>query len=250
MGQALATGDTKKLLQALQNLATQVSKMTPAERAKLAQQIENAANAASQNPQLQAALHQLAKSIAEGNASEIADASNAVEVAAQQGANAQAQANSIDQAAQGLQQVANNLTASTDGTNAVNSGQNNGQGQGQANGQGQGQNQGQGQGNGQGQRNGGSGTGGQGSGGGKGGSSGGGKSGQNEQVFVPGQTGSGSSTQSNGGNNNVVQNGSAVPYAQVIKQYNLMAHDAIDNSDIAPNLKDLVHGYFDALSGK
>jgi hypothetical protein len=62
--------------------------------------------------------------------------------------------------------------------------------------------------------------------------------------------GNGSSTQTNGGNSNVVQNGTAVPYSEVIKQYNLMAHDAIDNSDIAPNLKDLVHGYFDALSGK
>jgi len=67
---------------------------------------------------------------------------------------------------------------------------------------------------------------------------------------VPGQIGSGSSTQSNDGNNSVVQNGSSVPYSQVVERYKQMAHDAIDNSDISPDLKDLVHGYFNTLEGQ
>ena len=67
---------------------------------------------------------------------------------------------------------------------------------------------------------------------------------------MPGQTGSGSSTQSNDGNNGVVQNGSSVPYSQVIEQYNQMAHDAIDNSNVSPEMKDLVHGYFNSLEGQ
>jgi hypothetical protein len=47
-----------------------------------------------------------------------------------------------------------------------------------------------------------------------------------------------------------VQPGQSVPYSKVIQQYNLMAHDAIDNSSIPPDLKDLVHGYFDTLEGQ
>jgi septal ring factor EnvC (AmiA/AmiB activator) len=240
LGQALATNDSKRLSNALQSLASQVSHMTQTQRAQLAQQIENAANQASQNPQLRAALHQLAKAIADGSPGEIADATRALEIAASQDATAQAQANSIDQTTQSLQQVADTLASATDDTNSQAQNQNQGQGQ---NGQAQGQ-QGQGQGQqGQGQS--------QGSGSGNGGKGNhtGNKPGQNEQVFVPGQIGSGSSTQSNDGNNSVVQNGSSVPYSQVIEQYNQMAHDAIDNSDISPDLKDLVHGYFNTLEG-
>src|SRR6266566_3450749 len=59
--EAAANGDSKGLDAALQKLASQVQKMTPAQRAQLAQQIEQAANQARQNPQLSAALHQLAK---------------------------------------------------------------------------------------------------------------------------------------------------------------------------------------------
>jgi hypothetical protein len=36
----------------------------------------------------------------------------------------------------------------------------------------------------------------------------------------------------------------------VIEQYNQMAHDAIDNSNVAPDLKDLVHDYFNTLEGQ
>ncbi len=233
IGSALANNDSKRLASSLQNLASQVSKMTSAQRLQLAQQIEKAANQAQQNPQLSSALHQLAKSIADGNASEIADASNAVEAAASQDAATQSQSSGIDQATQGLEQTANSLTSSTDGTTTQ--GQ---QGQGQ---QGQGQGQGPGQGQGQG-GSGNSGTGGQ--------NNNGSKSGKNEQVFVPGQIGSGTSTQSNNGTNGVVQNGSSVPYSQVIAQYNQLAHDAIDNSPISPDLKDLVQGYFSALEGQ
>nr|MBA2287078.1 hypothetical protein [Ktedonobacteraceae bacterium] len=57
-------------------------------------------------------------------------------------------------------------------------------------------------------------------------------------------------SQGNGGNNGVVQPGSSVPYPQVIAQYNQQAHDAIDNSSIPPDQKDLVHNYFDSLEGQ
>ncbi len=40
------------------------------------------------------------------------------------------------------------------------------------------------------------------------------------------------------------------PTLQVIAHYDQMAHDAIDNSDISPDLKDLVHQYFDSLEGQ
>ena len=102
----------------------------------------------------------------------------------------------------------------------------------------------QGQGQGQGQQ------GGQGKGG-QGGSNGaGGQQGKTEQVYVPGQTGSGASTQSNDNTSGVVQQGSSVPYSQVVQQYNQQAHDAIDNSNAPPDVKDLVHNYFDALEGQ
>jgi hypothetical protein len=48
----------------------------------------------------------------------------------------------------------------------------------------------------------------------------------------------------------VTQSGSSVPYSQVVQQYAQAAHDSIDNSDVSPGTKDLVHGYFDALEGQ
>src|SRR5215472_16040225 len=139
-GQALARGDSKELDSALQKLASQVQNMTPAQRAQLAQQIEQAANQARQNPQLSAALHQLAKAVADGSQSEISDAAKAVENAAAQDNANQANNNSVDQASQGLQNTANALTSSTDS-----SGQNQGQNPGQSQNPGQGQAPGQGQ---------------------------------------------------------------------------------------------------------
>lgn len=248
LGQALAKGDSKGLAAALKNLASQISKLSPAQRAQLAQQLEQAASQASQDPSLSSALHDLAKATASGNQSDIASAMQAVENAASQTASAQADQKTIDQAAQGLQQAQNTLASASDGSN---------QGQGQQSqgqqGQGQGQNQGQGQGqSGQGQQGQGQGQGqsGQGHGGNSGGNDKGNNNGHGEQVYVPGQTGSGSSSQTNGGNNGIVQPGQSVPYSQVIEQYNQMAHDAIDNSSIPPDLKDLVHGYFDTLEGQ
>jgi hypothetical protein len=41
-----------------------------------------------------------------------------------------------------------------------------------------------------------------------------------------------------------------VSYQQVIQQYGQTAHDAIDNSNIAPDLKDLVSDYFNTLEGQ
>jgi hypothetical protein len=249
LGQALAKGDSKGLASALKNLAAQISKLSPAQRAQLAQQLEQAASQASQDPSLSSALHDLAKAAASGNQSDIAAAMQAVENAASQTASAQANQGSIDQASQGLQQAENTLAAANDGTNqGQGQGQNQGQGQGQqGQGQGQGQ-QGQGQGQGQGQQ--GQGQGGQGHGGSGGSNGAGNNKGNGEQVYVPGQVGSGSSSQTNGGNNGVVQPGQSVPFSKVIQEYNAMAHDAIDNSSIPPDLKDLVHGYFDTLEGQ
>ena len=260
VGNALANSDPKALADALQKLAAQASKLTPAQRSQLAQQLEKAANAASNNANLSSSLHQLAKSLADGSQSEINDAANAVQSAANQDAAAQSQQNTLNQTSQQLQQTANNLTASTDNTNnpgnATQQGQTQNQGQGQqgqgqgqqgqgqsqTQGQGQGQTPGQGQGQGKGQGQGGQGQGGQG-----GNNGAGNQQGKNEQVYVPGQTGTGTSTQTNGGNNGVVQSGNAIPYSQVIQEYDQMAHDAIDNSNVSPTMKDLVHDYFNSL---
>src|SRR5579875_3151460 len=240
VGKSLADGNSQSLSSSLQNLASQVSKMSAAQRSQLAQQIEAAANQASQNPDLSSALHQLAKSVADGSPSEIADASKAV------------------------QQAADSLAAATD--NSGNQGQQAQQGQGQQAQQGQGQQpgqgqpgqtgqQGQGQGKGQGQSQGsgqGSGQGQQGQGhGGTGGQGGNGNGqGKSEQVFVPGQVSSVSSIMSNSNNNGIVQPGTSIPYSQVIAEYSQMAHDAIDNSGVSPDTKDLVQNYFDTLEGQ
>ena len=260
-GQALASNNQKALANALNNLASQASKLSPAQRSQLAQQIESAANQAGQDTNLSSALHQLAKSVADGNASEIADASQAVQSAANQNAAAQAQDNSITQAQQGVQQAANNLASATDGSNntAQNQGQGQqgqgqsqqGQGQGQQ-GQGQGQ-QGQGQGQGQSQNQGqgrGQGQGGQGKGGSGGANGAGNNSGKNDQVYVPGQISSGTSTQSNNGNPGQVQPGTDQSFSQVIQEYSQMAHDAIDNSNIPPDMQDLIQNYFNNLEGQ
>ena len=239
IGQALASGNSSQLKSALQNLARQLSKMTPQQRQQLAQQLAQAANTATGDPALSSALQQLSKAIASGDQSDITAATNAVEQAAAQEAATQAQSSSIGQTEQALQQTANALASSTDRSSQTAQGQGQ-QSQGQGQGQGQ-QSQGQGQGQGQG---------GQGVGGTKGNNSSGNKSGKDEQVTVPGQVGSGNSTESTGGNNTPVQPGHPVAYSQVIAQYAQAAHDAIDNSSVSPDLKDLVHGYFNNLEGQ
>ena len=265
-GQALAKGDNKGLDAALQKLASQVKNMTAAQRAQLAQQIEQAANQARQNPQLSSALHQLAKAVADGSPSDVSDAINAVENAATQDTANQENNNSIDQASQTLQNTATALASATDNTSGQNQAQNQGQGQnqnqgqgqgqgqnqgqgqipgqGQSPGQGQGQNQGQGQGQNQGQNQGqgNNGTGGQ--------TGTGNKQGKNDQVYVPGQVTSGTSTITNNGNNGIVQPGRPVPYSKVIAQYQQMAHDDIDSSNIPPDLKDLIQEYYNSLEGQ
>ena len=67
---------------------------------------------------------------------------------------------------------------------------------------------------------------------------------------MPGQIGQGNSQQTPDNNTGVVESGNQVSYQQVIEQYNQMAHDAIDNSNIAPDLKDLVYNYFNTLEGQ
>ena len=262
LGQALANNDIKSLSQALQNLASQASKLSQAQRDQLAQELENAANQANLNPDLKSALHQLAQALTENNAKEIANASQALQSAANQTATDSNSQATLTQASQSLQNAANNLAAPTDSPNGTSQGQpGQGQNQGQqepGQGQGKGQpQQGQGQGGHQGHRGQGQGEGrGQGQGqGGQGqqkqdGSSGTNGQGKNEQVYVPGQINQGSGTQSTDNNSSAVQSGDQVSYSQVIAQYSQMAHDAIDNSSISPDDKDLVHDYFNSLEGR
>jgi hypothetical protein len=229
-GKALASGNAKALDASLQKLASQLNSMNSAQRAQLAQQIEQSANQAQDNPQISSALHQLAKAVAGGNSSEISDAIKALETAAAQNSANQANSSSLDKASQALQNAADKLASSTDNGN--------GQVATQAQAPGQVQNPGKTQAPGQG-INGQSGQ-----------NNSGRQPGKNEQVFVPGQVGSGSSNISVDGNNGTAQSGNSVPYSQVIAQYAQMAHDAIDNSNIPPDLKNLIQGYFNSLEGR
>jgi hypothetical protein len=238
IGEALANNDPQSLAQALQKLAAQASTLSQAQRDQLAQQLDNAANQASQNPDLKSALHQLAQALTEKNAKQIANASHALQTTANQAAADQNSQAMLNQASQSLQNVANSLAAPTDNPNGSSKSQ---QGQGKHQGQQQqeqdkGQSQ-QGQG-GQGQQ-------------GQGSSSGTkNDQGKNEQIYVPGQINQGSSAQSTDSNSSAVQSGDPISYSQVIAQYSQMAHDAIDNSNISPDDKDLVHDYFNSLAGK
>ncbi len=228
-GKALASGDSKALNSSLQNFASQIANMTPAQRAQLAQQIEQAASQGQNNPQLSSALHQLAKAVAEGNPNEVSDATKTLESAASQDSANKASNDSINQASQSLQNAANALASSTDNSNGQNASQTQTPGQGQNPGQSKTPGQGQGIGGQSGQNNTNN------------------NSGKNEQVFVPGQIGSGTSNISVDGNTGTVQSGNSVPYSQVIAQYSQMAHDAIQDSNIPPDLKNLIQDYFNSL---
>jgi hypothetical protein len=231
-GKALASGDSKALDSSLQNLASQLNNLTPAQRTQLAQQIERAANKAQNNPQLSSALHQLAKAVADGSRSEVSDATKTLESAAVQDSVNQASNDSINQASQSLQNAANALASTTDNSNGQIASQTQTPGQGQSPGQTKAPGQGQGI----------SGQGGQ--------NNTNNNSGKNEQVFVPGQVSSGTSHISIDGSTGTVQSGNPVPYSQVIAQYSQMAHDAINNSNIPPDLKNLIQDYFNSLEGR
>ena len=239
IGKALANNDIKGLAQALQNIASQASNLSQAQRDQLAQQLQIAASQANQNSDVQSALRQLAQALTDKNIKRMANASQALQATANQTAVDNNSQSSLNQASQDLQNAANNLVAPTDNPNGSSQGQ-----QGQSQDQGQ-QRQGKGQGQGQG---------GQGQGQGGQGQDGSGKTnqghGKNEQVYVAGQINQGSSTQSTDNSSSSVQSGNQVPYSQVIAQYNQMAHDAIDNSNVSPDDKDLVHDYFNSLGGK
>ena len=228
-GKALASGDSKALNSSLKNFASQIANMTPAQRAQLAQQIEQAASQGRNNPQLSSALHQLAKAVAEGNPNEVSDATKTLESAASQDSANKASNDSINQASQSLQNAANALASSTDNSNGQNASQTQTPGQGQNPGQSKTPGQGQGIGGQSGQNNTNN------------------NSGKNEQVFVPGQVGSGTSNISVDGSTGTVQSGNSVPYSQVIAQYSQMAHDAIQDSNIPPDLKNLIQDYFNSL---
>ena len=233
LGKALATGDSKGLSSALQKLASQIGGMTADQRARLAQQIAQAANAASGNPQLASALQQLAKATADGSASDIADAIKAVENASAAASADQSTNNSINQAAQALQNVANAIASSSTNSPNANANQVTGSpnpGQGRSPGNSPSYSQGNQGTSGQGNKS--------------------DKTGKSEQVFVPGQVSSGSSTTTSNGDTGTVQQGTSVSYAQVLAQYTQMAHDAIDNSNIPPDLKRLINNYFNSLNGQ
>ena len=231
-GKALASGDSKALNSSLQNLASQIANMSPAQRALLAQQLERAANQGQNNPQISSALHQLAKAVADGNPGEVSDATKNLESAANQDSANNASNNSINQASQSLQNAANALASSTDNGASQNASQAKTPGQGQNPGRTNAPGHGQGIGgqNGQNTTN--------------------NNSGKNEPVFVPGQVGSGTSNISVDGSTGTVQSGNSVPYSQVIAQYSQMAHDAIQNSNIPPDLKNLIQDYFNSLEGR
>jgi len=231
-GKALASGDSKALNSSLQNLASQIANMTPAQRAQLAQQIERAANQGQNNPQLSSALHQLAKAVADGNPSEVSDATKTLESVASQDSANNASNDSINQASQSLQNVANALASSTDNSTGQSARQTQTPSQGQNPGQTIAPGHVQGI----------SGQGGQ--------NNTNNNSGKNEQVFVPGQVGSGTSNISVDGSSGTVQSGNSVPYSQVIAQYSQMAHDAIQNSNIPPDMKNLIQDYFNSLEGR
>jgi hypothetical protein len=231
-GKALASGDSKALQSSLQNFASQIANMTPAQRAQLAQQIERAANQGQNNPQLSSALHQLAKAVADGNPSEVSDATKALESAASQESANQASNDSINRASQSLQNAANALASSTDNSTSQNAVQTQSPGQGQNPGETKAPGQGKGISGQSGQNNTNN------------------KSGKNEQVFVPGQADSGTSNISVDGNSGTVQSGNSVPYSQVIAQYSQMAHDAIQDSNIPPDMKNLIQDYFNSLEGR
>ena len=231
-GKALASGDSKALNSSLQNFASQIAHMTPAQRAQLAQQIERAANQGQNNPQLSSALHQLAKAVADGNPSEISDATKTLESAASQDRVNQASNDSINQASQSLQNAANALASSTDNSTGQSAGQTQNPGQGQNPGQTKAPGNGQGISGQSGQNNSNN------------------KSGKNEQVSVPGQVGSGTSNISVDGSSGTVKSGNSVPYSQVIAQYSQMAHDAIQDSNIPPDMKNLIQNYFNSLEGR
>jgi hypothetical protein len=251
LGKVLTSNETKSLAQALQKLASQAGHLSQAQRDQLAQQLQVAASQASQNSDVQSALRQLAQALADKNTKEIAKASQALQATANQTAVDNHSQSSLNQASQGLQNAANNLAAPTDNPNGSSQdqrgqGQNQGQrSQEQKKGQDQGQDRGQGQdrqGQGQGQ-----------SGQGQGQDSSGKTKrnhGKDEQVYVAGQINQGSGTQSTDDSSSSVQSGNQVPYSQVIAQYNQMAHDAIDNSSVSPDDKDLVHDYFNSLEGR
>jgi hypothetical protein len=231
-GKALASGDSKALNSSLQNLASQVANMTPAQRAQLAQQIERAANRGQNNPQLSSALHQLAKAVADGNPSEVSDAIKTLESAASQDSANNATNDTINQASQSLQNAANALASSTDNSNSQSASQSQAPGQGQTPAQTNAPGQGKGIGGQSGQNNTNN------------------NAGKNEQVYVPGQVGSGTSNISVDGNTGTVQKGNSVPFSQVIAQYSQMAHDAIQDSNIPPDLKNLIQDYFNSLEGR
>ena len=231
-GKALASGDSKALNRSLQNLTSQIANMTPAQRAQLAQQIERASSQGQNNSQLSSALHQLAKAVADDNPSEVSDASKTLESAASQDSANTATNKSIDQASQSLQNAANALAISTDSSTSQSGNQNQTPGQGKNPGQTIAPGQGQGISGQSGQNNTNN------------------NSGKNEQVFVPGQVGSGTSNISVDGSTGTVQSGNSVPYSRVIAQYAQMAHDAIQNSDIPPDMKNLIQDYFNSLEGR
>ncbi|HEY8677219.1 MAG TPA: hypothetical protein VIN39_01125 [Candidatus Dormibacteraeota bacterium] len=258
-GQALASSPAKGA-QALRDLASQLQRLSPADRDELARALANAAEHA-QDQKTGASLNKASESLKNGDT---ASASNALNEAAgqldslqQQESNDQAVASAINgleaarqelagQADRDAGQSAQASASASASASAAASARANGNGNGSANGNGNGNGNDNGTGTGSGSGSG-NGNGGTGSGSGVGSGSGSGSGTRStERVYVPGQPVPGQSedqpTPLGPG-----QDVPLSPYSQVINAYQQAALDAADQSLIPGSERDLVRQYFSQL---
>lgn len=248
--------------QSVRDLAAQLQKLSPKERADLARALANASQHA-QNSQMRDSLKKASDSLQQGD---VASASQALDEVAGQLDSLQQQENTdqaVAEAINGLEAARQELADQADRDAAGQGGQagasgspaagaspggSPGTGTGNGNGTGNGTGNGNGNGNGTGSGNGGSGgTGGTGSSGSGTGSGSGAKS--TERVYVPGQPVPGQSEEEPtplGPGQNVPLS----PYSQVIQAYQQAALDAADQSLIPGSQRDLIREYFSQLGDR
>jgi DNA segregation ATPase FtsK/SpoIIIE-like protein len=247
--------------QAVKDLAAQLQKLSPQERADLARALANASQHA-QNSQMRDSLKKASDSLQQGDA---ASASHALDQVAGQLDSLQEQENTdqaVAEAINGLEAARRELAAQADrdaagqgaqpnasgspsaGTGPSDSGSGSGNGTGNGNGSGSGNGTGTGSGTGNGNGSGNGGTGGTGSSGSGTGSGSGAKS--TERIYVPGQPVPGQS-QDEPTPLGPGQEVPLSPYSQVIQAYQQAALDAADQSLIPGSQRDLVREYFSQL---
>jgi hypothetical protein len=252
---AAINASPSKGAQALRDLANQLSKLSPQDRAQLAAALAAAANQ-SQDPTMAAAMQKASSALAQGDGSaaaialndlagqldslqqqmtsdqEIASAINGLEAARQQLAN---------QADQDARQAAGTSPSSSSSGSGSSSASGAGATPGSGNGNGTGTGSGSGTGNG-----GSGGTGGRGS---SGSGAGRGSAAQStERVYVPGQPVPGQS-ESDPAPLGPGQNVPLTPYAQVIQEYQQAALEVTNQSLIPGSERDLIVQYFSSLGG-